>query len=117
MGRRIAITGGRDFRNETLVNWAFRELGIGYGDMVVHGACRGADLICAKVAQLYGAETEAHPADWKKYGKAAGPVRNREMLESGIDLLIAFPGCRGTLNAVMTARNIGVPVWDLRGEE
>lgn len=114
MGRRIAVTGGRNFDDLRLVNWAFKEIGLGYGDVLVHGACRGADTICARVAQLCGAEIEAHPADWKKHGKAAGPVRNREMLESGIDMLIAFPGGRGTFNAVMTARSIGVPVWDLR---
>lgn len=114
-GRRIAVTGGRDFSDKTLVNWAFREIGLGYGDVLVHGACRGADELCAKVAQFYGARVEPHPADWKKHGKAAGPVRNREMLKSDIDMLIAFPGGKGTFNAVMTARSLGVPVWDLRG--
>lgn len=113
--RRVAVTGGRDFSDESLVNWAFREIGLGYDDVLVHGACRGADEICARVAQLYGAYVEPHPADWKKHGKAAGPVRNREMLKSDIDILIAFPGGRGTFNAVMTARSLGVPVWDLRG--
>lgn len=117
MGRRIAVTGGRNFCNEPLVNWAFRTIRLGVGDVLVHGACRGADTICARVAQLYGAETDAHPADWKKHGKAAGPVRNREMLNSNVDMLIAFPGGKGTFNAVMTAYSLGVPVWDLRGGE
>lgn len=114
-GRRIAVTGGRHFCDQSLVTWAFRELGIGYGDTIVHGACIGADTICARVARLFGADAEAHPAEWKKYGKSAGPVRNRQMLESGIGMLVAFPGGRGTLNAVETARSLGIPVWDLRG--
>lgn len=115
--RRIVVAGGRSFSDEQMVRWAFREIGLGYGDVVVHGACRGADVTCARIAQLFGAETEAHPANWKKYGKAAGPIRNREMLESDAYMLIAFPGGRGTFNAVMTARSLGVPIWDLRGVE
>ena len=114
-GYRIAVTGGRNFSDEALVNWAFREIGLGYGDVLVHGACRGADEICARVAQFYGAYVEPHPADWKGHGKAAGPMRNREMLSANVDMLIAFPGGRGTANAVMTARELGVSVWDLRG--
>lgn len=114
-GRRIVVTGGRNFSDVPLVNWAFKEIGLGVGDTVVHGACSGADTICARVAQLFGADTEAHPADWKAHGKAAGPIRNRQMLESDVGMLIAFPGGRGTFNAVMTAHSIGVPVWDLRG--
>lgn len=114
-GRRIAVAGSRHFVNETLVNWAFSELGVGAGDTIVHGACVGADILCARVARLFKAETEAHPAEWKKYGKAAGPIRNRQMLESGVNMLVAFPGGRGTNNAVMTARSMGIPVWDLRG--
>ena len=114
-GRRIAVAGSRHSVNELLVRWAFRELGIGVGDTIVHGACAGADRMCAMVARSFGADTEAHPAEWKKYGKAAGPIRNRQMLESGVNLLVAFPGGRGTNNAVMTARDLGIPVWDLRG--
>ena len=116
-GRRGVVAGGRDFSNEQLVKWALREIGLGRGDVLVHGACRGADAICAEVARLYGAETEAHPADWKTHGRAAGPMRNREMLQSGVDMLIAFPGGRGTANAVATAQSLGVYVWDLRGGE
>lgn len=114
-GRRIAVAGGRHFSDEALVTWAFRELGIGAGDTIIHGACIGADILCARKAKLFGAEAESHPAEWKKYGKAAGPIRNRQMLESGVGMLIAFPGGRGTFNAVMTARSLGIPVWDLRG--
>lgn len=111
---RIVVAGGRDFNNTDLVEYAFKQIGIGPNDTVVHGACRGADLLCATIAKLYGAKTEAHPADWKRYGKSAGPVRNREMLQSGVDMLIAFPGGRGTFNAVMTAKSLDVPIWDLR---
>lgn len=112
--RRIAVTGGRDFNEPTLVRTVFDGIGLCYDDVLVHGGCRGADQICARIAATqYYATTETHPADWKRWGKAAGPKRNREMLESDIDLLIAFPGGRGTYNCVMTARQLGIPVMEV----
>jgi predicted polyphosphate/ATP-dependent NAD kinase len=115
--RRIAVTGGRDFGNLRMVMEAFDEVGLCKDDVLVHGGCRGADDLCARTAYFkYNAKTEAYYADWKKYGRAAGPKRNREMLESGIDLLIAFPGGKGTFNCVMTARGLGIPVLEVGGE-
>lgn len=62
------------------------------------------------MARQLGLAVEVHPADWGRYGKAAGPIRNQEMLESGIDLVIALPGGRGTADMVRRAEGAGVPV-------
>lgn len=89
---------------------------VGMEDMhavIVHGAARGADTIARLVAEDLGLATEAHPADWKKHGKAAGPIRNQEMLDSGIDLVIAFPGGNGTADMVKRARQAGVEVVEV----
>lgn len=54
---------------------------------------------------------EHYPADWDRHGKAAGPIRNRQMLDEGKpDLVIAFPGGRGTANMIEQAERAGVPV-------
>ena len=53
----------------------------------------------------------AFPAEWKKHGKAAGPIRNRKMLQDGKpDLVLAFPGGRGTANMVELATDAGIRV-------
>ena len=53
----------------------------------------------------------AYPANWKKHGRAAGPIRNKQMLEEAKpDLVIAFPGGAGTANMVKQAREAGVKV-------
>ena len=57
-----------------------------------------------------GFEVECHTAQWAKYGKAAGPMRNQEMLDSGIDLVVAFPGGRGTADMLDKARLAGVVI-------
>lgn len=48
---------------------------------IVHGACQGVDLVADRVARAMGFQVTAFPADWKRYGPPAGPIRNREMLD------------------------------------
>lgn len=84
--------------------------------MILHGACRGADLIAAGVAQELGMKVKAFPADWDRYGPSAGPIRNRLMLDQNPDLVIAFHSdlrnSRGTADTVTEAghRKIQVEV-------
>lgn len=57
---------------------------------IVHGCATGADYISGVVARELGYTVEEHPAKWDLHGRAAGPMRNRQMLDSGIDHVIAF---------------------------
>lgn len=62
---------------------------------IVHGGCpTGADAMAHDVAQWMNYNIEVHPADWEKHGKRAGPRRNREMIKSGVDRVIAFKNAR-----------------------
>jgi predicted Rossmann-fold nucleotide-binding protein len=77
---------------------------------LVHGAARGADSLCAAVATKQGIQREAHPADWESLGKAAGAIRNQEMVDSGLDLLLAFPGGMGTADMVTRSKKAKIKV-------
>lgn len=85
---------------------------------IVHGDARGADRIAGEIATDLGFWVETHPADWSRHGKAAGPIRNREMLDSGIHLVLAFVRgeSRGTRDCIKAAQERGIPVevheWD-----
>lgn len=105
---RVAVTGGRDFEDVTVVRLALSK--IPAEATLVHGAARGADSLSAYIWSGWGRAVEAHPADWVKHGKAAGPIRNQEMLDSGVDLLLAFPGGKGTADMISRCRKAGVPV-------
>ena len=107
--RRIAVTGGRDFDDADLVAAALQEH-VHAGDTLVHGAARGADTLARLWAGANAIAVEAHPANWNKHGRAAGPIRNQEMADSGLDLLIAFPGGSGTAHLVRACRSAGVAV-------
>lgn len=78
---------------------------------IVHGGARGADEAAGRWAESEGIKAVAVPADWKKYGKAAGPIRNRKMLvDHSPDIVVALPGGRGTADMIRAAEEFGVPV-------
>ncbi len=92
--KKILVTGDREWSDIPRVVEELK--GYRPGTVLVHGACRGADIICAAVAEALGFEVRAYPADWVKFKKAAGPIRNRQMIteehkpEEPIDLCLAF---------------------------
>lgn len=83
---------------------------------VMHGNARGADRIAADVAVDLGFWVQAFPADWKRHGKAAGPIRNRQMLDAEPDVVLAFQvrNSRGTQDTVDEALRRGIPVYVFR---
>lgn len=93
---------------------------------LIHGGATGADTEAARVGQhLFNLQAEVHRADWKKYGRAAGPIRNKQMVELGADLCLAFPdhpknqgghGSRGTWNCIDLAQQAGIPVLVVWGQ-
>ncbi|MBR0481197.1 MAG: DUF2493 domain-containing protein [Firmicutes bacterium] len=104
---RVVVTGGRAFSDRSLVETALSSLPA--DTVIINGGCSGADALCSEVAEYLGMHVRTFPANWKRYGKKAGPIRNGQMLR-GADLLLAFPGGKGTANCIMQARIKGIPV-------
>lgn len=80
---------------------------------IITGGCRGADTFAAQWARDNNVPYDVYPADWRKYGRAAGPIRNKQMLTVGKpDLVVAFhpdlSNSKGTLNMVRQAYKAGV---------
>lgn len=95
---KLLVSGSREFSDFALTRRWLQALLLP-GDILIHGAARGADTAAAVVALEMGIECIPYPADWDKYGKKAGPIRNQQMLEAEHpDLVLAFPlhGSRGT---------------------
>jgi len=83
------------------------------GTTIVHGGARGADSLAEEAARGLRRPTEAHPANWARYGKSAGPRRNAEMVEAGADLCLAYRldgPSRGTDDMVQRCRAHGILV-------
>ncbi len=80
---------------------------------LISGCADGADLCGLVWARSNYIPTHVFPAKWKEYGKAAGPIRNQQMLDEGKpDLIVAFPGGNGTRDMVKRAKLAGVEVLE-----
>lgn len=110
---RVLVCGGRKYRNEPHV---FHVLDQIHADeikisCIIEGEASGADQLAALWASRRGVPIEPYPADWNRYGDAAGPIRNTEMLaKSKPDLVVAFPGGLGTADMIKKAKKAGVRV-------
>lgn len=107
------VTGGRDYPDRDAVFRALDALHRKHpGITVLHGACpTGAD----SHAHAWAIERErpviAVPAEWRRYGDAAGPRRNSIMIGYLPDGCVAFPGHAGTADMCRKAEAAGLQVW------
>lgn len=111
MTLRVLVCGGRDFSDRRAVFSALDALREKHGDLfIIHGAARGADSLAGEWALERGQHGVACPANWTRDGRAAGPLRNARMLTHSPNLVLAFPGGRGTADMVSRAVRAGIPV-------
>lgn len=110
---RILVCGGRDYADHNAVTSVLNVLHAERGIAVlIHGAAPGADDLAGEWAHEHGVPVLPFPANWRGYGKGAGPIRNRQMLEEGRpDGVVAFPGGTGTANMIRQSEAAGVTVW------
>ena len=115
-GLRVLVTGGRfwNLLPETFrfLDHIHEEVGI---SLLIHGSADGADTLCAKWAEERGVPVLSFPVtrdDWNSKGRAAGSLRNQQMLDEGHpDVLVAFPGESGTRDMVQRATSRGLEIW------
>ena len=112
---RVIVCGGRDYTNAEHV---YREMDRLHKrlmiDVVIEGDAQGVDRMAGYWARKNKIDNRKFRADWKRLGRAAGPLRNRQMLEIGQPhCVIAFPGGPGTANMIKQARDAGVEVIEI----
>ncbi len=115
---RILVCGGRNFSDRKLMCKTLDQIYISNDfTHLIHGNANGADKMSEWWAEAYDIKIEVYPAQWDKHGRAAGPIRNKQMLVEGKpDLVVAFPGGRGTANMIKQAKAAGVGVIEFRKE-
>ncbi len=115
MKKRVIVAGSRHFNDyelfSSVVDKYLLHIRDEYELIIVSGHCSGADLMGERYAKENGFEVEIFPAEWKKYGKSAGPRRNKQMVDVA-DIAIAFPSAngRGTQSMIKYANEKGIPV-------
>ena len=118
----IAAGGGRDlaWSHQRIAAELLARTGGRPVHLLLHGGARGADAAIGRASQQLGWSALVMPAQWQLHGRAAGPIRNRELLEQAIAraeahsspgyqasvLVVAFPGGAGTASLVQQARRM-----------
>lgn len=135
---RVLVCGGRDFGKLPTAHWRlpdrgasakekavaeFRLLGdtletfkIDHGiTAIIHGGAAGVDRLARNWGLRQLLPVHEFKADWKTHGKGAGPIRNAKMIRDGRpDVVIAFPGGKGTADCVRQARSAGIQVIEVK---
>lgn len=123
----VLVTGSRDYADrQNIKAWLERMARLSKDGRIVvwHGDAKGADRIAGSVASELGFDVRAFPANWELYKKAAGAIRNTEMLDAGPHIVLAFhknvlaraqypffeSGSVGTIDCVVKAHEMGLPV-------
>ena len=108
---KILVCGGRRFHDSEAVSTALNEH---HPTIVIHGGCgTGADAHAYAWARWNNVKQWIFRADWS-LGRKAGPLRNQDMLDTAKpDLVLAFPGGRGTADMVRRAKAAGVTVIEI----
>lgn len=102
---RVAVVGSRFFTDYDYVKSCLDAIGgVDKIDVIISGGARGADSLGERYARENGIEFVLFAADWDKHGKAAGPIRNKQLIEEGKpDLVVAFNPGKGTRNTISHA--------------
>jgi hypothetical protein len=113
---RVLVTGGRDFLNQAFVWNTLTELArtaAENGDKIhlAEGGANGADTLAYQWAIEHDIHVDTYVAQWNRDGNAAGPIRNAHMLtDFKPDLVVAFPGGKGTADMIAKARRKKIEV-------
>jgi len=141
----LLVCGGRDYTDRAKINDTLWNINSQRGPIIglIHGNARGADKLAGEwqLARIRREQADcaarrktparasrlphgyyhpilwmaAYPAQWALYGNAAGPIRNKFMLDrERVDLVVAFRGGRGTAHMVALARSRGIEVLEIK---
>ena len=111
MTKKVVIAGFRDYNDyeeaKTYIDGCLADVRKTHNIIIVSGGASGADALGERYAKENGFEIERYPADWKKYGRSAGPIRNQQMAEV-CDFVICFwdGQSRGTRSMINCAKNM-----------
>jgi hypothetical protein len=103
----VVVSGSRDWEDKESIR---RFLLKHNPDLVIQGGTRGVDRLAKEVCEEEGITCETVKADWRRYGGAAGFIRNSWMLDRNPDLVLAFwdGASPGTKNMIDLTHKRGI---------
>lgn len=122
-GLKMLICGGRHFCDYTLLESVADKVVKDYDFSqieIVSGHCIGADRLCEEYARRRNFAVKIFPAEWKNYGKRAGPIRNKQMIdyiaafEDKVVIAFTSPNTKGTKNTIALAQKANIRVIETK---
>jgi hypothetical protein len=115
MKKRIVIAGCRHYTDyeqaEAYIDFCISEIRKKHTLIFLSGGCRGADALGERYAKEHGYPVEYYPADWKTFGKSAGPIRNQQMAEIADYVICFWDGkTKGTMAMIRYAIQLKKPL-------
>jgi len=108
---RTIVAGSRTINDYSIVKEAIENSGFDVSK-VISGSSEGVDKLAEQWATDNGVEIERHPADWDKWGRSAGPMRNKEMADCADACIIVWDkSSKGTKNMLMQAIKNGLKLY------
>jgi hypothetical protein len=110
----ILICGDRDYKDWKKIQDYLKTLNP-FNDVIIHGAAKGADSLAGNLAISMNIKVIEFPAKWEEFNRAAGSIRNQQMIDEGHpDLVVYFHdnlnGSKGTKDMVNRATRINIPI-------
>jgi DNA-binding MurR/RpiR family transcriptional regulator len=111
---KVVVSGSRGWTDYAAIRMALAELPA--RSTIIVGGARGADTLAEEAAHHLGHVVDVYRADWDRYGKRAGYIRNALMLDQEPDLVLAFwdGESKGTLHTMKEAKRRNIPVEVIR---
>lgn len=110
---KVIIAGSRDIEDKELVIKEFCKLPVEATE-IVSGGAKGVDAIGEWIGETIVVPVVRFEADWKKHGRAAGPIRNQQMAEYADAAIVIHNGSRGSLNMIETMKKLNKPVYEVK---
>ena len=113
--KRVVIAGCRDYTNydeaKTYIDYCLSDIRKENDIIIISGCASGGDAIGERYAKENGFKVEKYPADWKKYGRSAGPKRNKQMAEIANFVICFWDGkSKGTKSMIDYANEYSKPI-------
>lgn len=110
---KVVIAGSRDITHYDVVAEAYASCPFDVTE-IISGCAKGVDTLGEQLASLICVPVCKFPADWDKHGKAAGPIRNRQMAEYADAAIVIHNGSKGSMNMISQMKRLNKPVYEVR---
>ena len=116
---KLVIAGSREFKDYSLLSETLdkhlKNRARNKAITIISGTAKGADQLGEQYAKEKGYKIEYYPADWERYGNAAGPIRNTQMAKAADDVIVFWDGkSAGTRNMMEAAEKENIPCTVIR---